>query len=260
MFFLDRETGKSIYTVEERLVPKSDVPGEESWPTQPFPVKPPPLTRQDMKKEEVFKGEPKHEAFCRDLVEKIGGIHSYGPYTPYSDKAYRIIFPGSVGGPNYGGVSFDPGLGYVFVNARELAGMGKMVKTNSGDQVGYRRQSPLGPGAANGRFWNPANQYPCHQPPWAELMAVNANTGDIAWKVPLGTSEEMEAAGIHNTGAIGQGGRISTDGGLIFIAGTNDKRLHAFDSKTGKLLWEGKLDSEGHTNPMTWDATVNNMS
>ncbi|MSV35482.1 MAG: pyrroloquinoline quinone-dependent dehydrogenase [Bryobacterales bacterium] len=252
MFFLDRETGKSIYGMEERPVPQSDIPGEQTWPTQPFPLKPPPLTRQGMRPDEIFKGEPVHEKFCRELAEKIGGIHSYGSYTPYSSKEYRVIFPSQQGGPNYGGVSVDQSLGYVFVNSRELAGMGKHEKTPPGDQVAYRRGSPLGPGTVNARFWNPATQLPCQQPPWALLTAVNANTGDIAWQVPLGTSEEMEAKGIHNTGAFGQGGPISTAGGLVFIAGTNDKRIHAFDSKNGKLLWEGKLDSEGHTNPMTY--------
>ena len=83
-------------------------------------------------------------------------------------------------------------------------------------------------------------------------MAVNANTGDIVWNVPLGTNDELEAKGMHNTGAFGQGGSIATAGGLLFIAGTNDARFRSFDSKTGKLLWETKLDSEGHTNPMTY--------
>ncbi|HLK46782.1 MAG TPA: PQQ-binding-like beta-propeller repeat protein, partial [Bryobacteraceae bacterium] len=98
MFFLDRDTGKSVYPVEERPVPQSDVPGEETWPTQPFPLKPPPLTRMSVKPEEIFTGEPDHEKFCRDLVEKIGGMHNLGPYTPYSSKEFRIIFPGQQGG------------------------------------------------------------------------------------------------------------------------------------------------------------------
>jgi glucose dehydrogenase len=252
MFFLDRETGKSVYPVEERLVAQTDVPGEQTWPTQPFPLKPPPLARQSIKPDEVFTGEPEHEKFCRDLIAKIDGVHNEGPYTPYSSKEFRIIFPGQQGGPNYGGVSVDPRLGYVFVNVRNVAGMGRMDKSKEGDQVAYRRFSPLGPGSVNARFWDPARQLPCQQPPWAELMAVAANTGDIAWRVPLGTSDEMEARGVHNTGAFGQGGSIATAGGLVFIAGTNDKRFRAFESRTGKLLWEMKLDAEGHTNPMTY--------
>lgn len=254
MFFLHRETGKPIFPVEERPVPQSDTPGELTWPTQPFPVKPPPLSRLSITPDEVFKGEPKHEQFCRELVEKIGGVHSYGPYTPYSSKEFRIIFPGQQGGPNFGGVAVDPTLNYVFVNSRDVAGMGRLDKTAEGDQVAYRRFSPLGKGSFYARFWNPENGQPCQQPPWAHLIAVNANTGDFAWRVPLGTSDELEAAGMKNTGAFGQGGPIATAGGLVFIAGTIDKRFRAFDSKTGALLWETKLESEGHTTPMTYMA------
>jgi len=130
--------------------------------------------------------------------------------------------------------------------------MGRLDKSAEGDQVAYRRFSPLGTGTFNARFWDPAKQLPCQQPPWAELMAVNGNTGDIAWRVPLGTSDEMEAKGVHNTGSFGQGGPIVTAGGLVFIAGTIDKGFRAFDSRTGMKLWEVKLDTEGHTNPMTY--------
>jgi glucose dehydrogenase len=252
MFFLDRDTGKSVYPVEERPVPQSDTPGEQTSPTQPFPVKPPPLARLGMKPDEIFTGEPDHEKFCRDLVAQIGGIHNEGPYTPYSSKEFRIIFPGQQGGPNYGGVSIDPQLGYVFVNSRNVAGLGRLNKTPDGDQVAYRRFSPLGKGSLYARFWDPKTQLPCQQPPWAELMAVNANTGDIAWRIPLGTSDELEAKGVHNTGAFGQGGSIATAGGLVFIAGTNDNRFRGFESRTGKLLWETKLDTQGRTNAMTY--------
>lgn len=253
MFFLDRESGKSIYPVEERPVPQSDVPGEHSSPTQPFPLKPPPLARLSIKPDEVFTGEPEHEKYCRDLVEKIGGVHNLGPYTPYSSKEYRVIFSGQQGGVNYGGVSVDPTLNYVFVNTRDVAGLGRLDKQDETDLVAYRRSTPLpGRGTFYSRFWDPDNQMPCQQPPWAHLLAVNANTGDIAWTVPLGTSDELEAKGMHNTGAFGQGGSIATAGGVVFMAGTNDSRFRAFDSRTGKLLWETKLDSEGHTNPMTF--------
>jgi len=252
MFFLDRETGKSVYPVEERPVPQSDVPGEQTSPTQPFPMKPPALARIGMKPDEIFTGEPEHEKFCRDLVAQVGGIHNEGAYTPYSSKEFRVIFPGQQGGPNYGGVSVDPKLGYVFVNSRNVGGMGRLDKTPEGDPVAYRRFSPLGKGSFNARFWDPDTELPCQQPPWAELMAVNANTGDISWRVPLGTSDELEAKGIHNTGAFGQGGSIATAGGLVFIAGTIDQRIRGFESRSGKLLWEAKLDAEGHTNPMTY--------
>jgi quinoprotein glucose dehydrogenase len=254
LFLLDRRTGKPIFPVEERPVPQSDVPGEASWPTQPFPVAPPPLARLSMTPEEVFRGEPEHEKFCRDLVEKMGGVHSLGPFTPYSDKEYRVIFPGQQGGANYGGVAVDPKLGYVIVNTRDVAGLGMLVKQPATEKVGYRRQTPVegGQGSFYARFWDPATMMPCQQPPWASLVAVNANTGQIAWRVPLGINEAMEAKGIHNTGAFGQGGPITTASGLTFIAGTNDSYFRAFDTRTGAELWRIKLDSEGHTNPMTY--------
>jgi len=252
MFFLNRETGEPIYPVEERTVPQSDIPGEESSKTQPFPVKPPPLARLSITPDELFKGEPEHEAFCKELVDKIGGIHSLGPYTPYSATEYRIIFPGQQGGANYGGVSIDPSLGYVFVNTRDVGGMGMMRKRPEGSPVAYTRFSPLGTGSFFSRFWDPSNELPCQEPPWSHLYAINANTGEIAWQIPLGTNDELEAKGMHNTGAFGQGGSIATAGGLVFIAGTVDKRFRAFESRTGKLLWETKLDSQGQTNPMTY--------
>jgi glucose dehydrogenase len=252
MFFLNRETGKPIYPVEERPVPQSDIPGEETSKTQPFPVKPPPLARLSIKPDEIFTGEPEHEKFCRDLVEKIGGIHNEGPYTPYSSKEFRILFPGQQGGANYGGVSVDPKLGYVFVNTRDVGGMGRMDKQPESDNVAYRRFSPLGRGTHFARFWDPTTLLPCQQTPWAHLFAVNANTAEIAWQVPLGTSDELEAKGMHNTGAFGQGGSMATAGGLVFIAGTVDKRFRAFESKTGKMLWETRLDAQGQTNPMTY--------
>ena len=254
MFFLERETGKPIYPVEERPVPQTDVPGEATWPTQPFPVKPPPLSRVSIRPDEIFTGEPAHEKFCRDLVERIGGIHNAGPYTPYSTREYRVVFPGQQGGPNFGGVAIDQSLGYVFVNTRDVGGMGRLDKTADDDPVAYRRTSPLGLGTVNARFWDPETSLPCQPPPWAHLLAINANTGDIAWTVPLGTTDELEAKGMKNTGSFGQGGPIATAGGLVFIAGTNDKRFRAFDSHTGQVLWEGRLESEGHTTPVTYMA------
>jgi len=252
MFFLERETGKSIYPVEERPMPQSDVPGEETSPTQPIPSKPPALARTGIKADEIFTGEPEHEKYCRDLVAKIGGIHNLGPYTPYSSKEVRIIFPGQQGGPNQGGVSIDPTLGYVFVNSRNLGGLGRLDKAPAGAQMDYSRVSPLGRGTLYARFSDQARGLPCQPTPWAELMAVSANTGDIVWRVPLGSMDVMEAKGVHNTGATGQGGSIVTAGGVLFIAGTIDKRFRAFESRTGKLLWETKLDAPGHSNPLTY--------
>ena len=116
----------------------------------------------------------------------------------------------------------------------------------------YYRRGPMGRGIDNLRFWNPAKQWPCQPTPWAELLAINANTGDIAWRVTLGSEDELEAKGVHNTGSHGNGGPLVTAGGLIFIGATNDKRFRAFETRSGRLLWETKLDVAAHANPITF--------
>jgi quinoprotein glucose dehydrogenase len=116
--------------------------------------------------------------------------------------------------------------------------------------VSYRKAAAAG--GAYARFWDPANHLPCTNPPFGELVAVNANTGEIAWHEPLGIVEELEAKGVHNTGALNMGGSIATAGGLVFIAATNDSRFRAFDAKTGKQLWVEKLEANGHSVPITY--------
>ena len=121
MFFLNRETGRSVYPVEERPCHKATRPAKKAR-GHSHTAKPAPLARQGMTADEIFTGKLEHEKFCRDLAARIGGIHNYGPYTPYSSREIRIIFPGRQGSPDYGGVAVDPSLGYVFVNSRMLLG------------------------------------------------------------------------------------------------------------------------------------------
>jgi glucose dehydrogenase len=110
----------------------------------------------------------------------------------------------------------------------------------------YRKVTPEG-----GRFWEPKLRYPCNEPPWGELIAVNANTGDIAWRVPLGMFEELESKGIK-TGTASLGGAISTAGDLVFIGATIDGYFRAFDARNGKELWKAKLDAPAHAIPSTY--------
>ena len=121
--------------------------------------------------------------------------------------------------------------------------------------------APALPGQpASNRFVDP-NYYPCNQPPWGLLTAVNANTGDVAWRVPLGSYKELEAKGIKNTGAPNLGGAIATAGGLVFIGATNDKRFRAFDSATGKELWTEDMNAHAMAVPITYrPATASSSS
>ncbi len=266
MFILDRVTGKPVFGVEERPVPQGDVPGEWYSPTQPFPIKPPPLARVEFKPEDLVTAAdttPEHAQACRDLVEKYG-IYNNGPFTPWpfhvdgAPLKTLIAFPGFTGGINWGGTAVDPKLGYIFLNTKDQAGLGwiqKNPKYGEPGQLMYDRGAPQGVGGftaqvkdANGRV---IGNWPCQKPPWARLIAVNANTGDIAWQVPLGLNESLPE-GKRNVGSAGSAGPIVTAGGLVFIGATTDNRFRAFDSKTGRELWDTKLPRTATAVPITY--------
>ncbi|MBI3210152.1 MAG: PQQ-binding-like beta-propeller repeat protein, partial [Candidatus Solibacter usitatus] len=182
LFLLDRRDGKPIYGVEERAIPKTDVPGEASWPTQPFPLKPAPLARDSFKREELANLTPEHRKYCEALFDRDGGMHNEGPYTHYTTKP-SVVFPGTLGGGNWNPMSYDPRLGYLFINTLDLGAIGQMQKNPEGSRTVWSRTSPLGPVA---RFWQPETRWPCQQPPWGRLFAVNVNTGEIVWQTALG--------------------------------------------------------------------------
>jgi glucose dehydrogenase len=247
LYIFNRVTGKPLFGVEERPVPKGDVPGEEYSPTQPFPLKPLPLARNSFSLADITEITPEQQRYCTALFEQQK-MHGGPAFTPYG-TGMTIVFPGTLGSGNWGGLSFDPRLGYIFVNTQDLSGVGRMVP--AGDNAGYTRVGPPGP---NGmlRFMNPGNMWPCQKPPWGRLIAVNANTGAIAWNVALGVVDELEAKGIHNTGALNLGGSIATAGGLVFIGATVDNRFRAFDSRTGRELWLTDIQAGGHSVPITY--------
>ncbi|HWD99733.1 MAG TPA: pyrroloquinoline quinone-dependent dehydrogenase, partial [Bryobacteraceae bacterium] len=253
-FIFDRRNGDPVFGMEERPVPQTNVPGEQTWPTQPFPIKPAPLAKNTFTPSDIYDLTPDHAAFCKELFEK-NNMFTEGPYTPMPPGgplgSNALLFPSTLGGGNWSGFSYDPSLGYIFTNVNNIGQWGHMEKRTDPKTgaVTYVRTSALGGYA---RFWNPANHIPCTKPPFGELVAVNVNTGDIAWKVPLGSVPELEAQGIHNTGSMNLGGGIATAGGLIFIAASNDHQFRAFESKTGKLLWQQSIDANGHTIPITY--------
>jgi membrane-bound PQQ-dependent dehydrogenase (glucose/quinate/shikimate family) len=244
VFMLDRFTGKPLFPVEERAVPASKLPGEAAWPTQPFPVKPPPLARISLTREDITTVTPESEKYCLDTFGSLLPGRIFNPWAP----ELTLEMPGTLGGATWSGTSFDPSLGYLFVNVNELGAVGLMKRQPAGSSEAYVWGSQWGTFA---RFWD-KNHYPCQKPPWGTLNAVDLNTGEIAWKVPLGVVDELEAKGIPKTGAPSLGGSIATAGGLVFIAGTNDKRFRAFDSKTGEELWVTRLEANGHATPMTF--------
>jgi membrane-bound PQQ-dependent dehydrogenase (glucose/quinate/shikimate family) len=246
VFVLDRRTGHPLFPVEERPVPQSEVPGEATWPTQPFPLKPPALARQTMTRAELSRVTPESERYCAELFDKLAVV-TKGLYTPASVEP-TLMFPGFHGGGNWSGASFDPATSYLYVNMNEDGAVGAMTPQPAGAPLPFVRQ---------GRFeeyawFRDQHNWPCQQPPWGTLSAVDLNKGEIVWRVPLGTVDELEARGVHHTGTQNLGGSIVTAGGLVFIAGTTDHRLRAFDAKTGAELWQTELEANGHATPMTY--------
>jgi quinoprotein glucose dehydrogenase len=252
LFFFDRVTGEPIYKVEERpVVNDNPNPGDENWPTQPFPVKPPPLARMTFQLDEVAKVTPEHEAYCKGLLALDGGAIGGGPYAQYGPKV-RVIFPGWVGGGNWSTPAFHPDLGYIYVVSHDMGNLNKMVPAADGKT--YRRVAAAGaPANSDGRFWDGPKKWPCQAPPWGELIAVNVNTGDVAWRHPLGVFDELEALGVPQTGTPEpRGGAIATAGGLVFIGSTIDARFRAFDAKTGNEIWVTKLSQSAKAMPITY--------
>jgi quinoprotein glucose dehydrogenase len=251
LFILDRVTGEPIYGVEERPVPKGDVPGEWYSPTQPFPVKPPPLARLSFKyPDDIAKVTPEHEAACRALLEKVDGGRNRGPFTPSSAEG-ALLMPNNFGGATWSGGAFDPNLGYYIINTTDSGWMVNTARLES--DPGAPPESPrlFGRPAGLPRTAVAVNGWPCWQPPWGRLTAVNVNTGDIAWQIPFGTMDGVPAGiktGASNLG----GGPMTTAGGLIFIGAAIDHMFRALDSKTGQELWSVKTPEVAHANPISY--------
>lgn len=356
LFVLDRDTGEPLFPVEERNVPPSNIPGEEAWPTQPFPTKPKPYARQSMTPEDLTSFAP---GSYDSLLKKFKSMRYEGLFTP-PDTRGTLMLPGTRGGSNWGGGAFDPATGVLFVKSsdspeidhiervdRESIALtsspynqGKALylkycatchgKDRNGDEPVYpslrNLHEKLTPDAAlakvrdgAGRMpsfsnilqgkeeailaflfetnetrpsraesnlfeihnnqmsvkevnkvdeesgplylnmtpfshWNDPQGNPAIKPPWGMLNAINLNTGEYEWQVPLGNIPELQDKGAPETGMEGYGGPIVTAGGLVFIGGTRDKKFRAFDKTTGKLLWETTLPGVANATPCTYMA------
>ena len=255
LFILNRETGAAIYGIEERPVASSSIPGEVASPTQPIPTMPPPMARVSFGLDELVTADltsPDHAEACADLLATTGEIYNDGPYTPWTLKdragagAATLLFPGLAGGPNWGGVAFDPNNKLAYVFASDLGTIGWLEET--GEEFPYRLSTPR-PSAFAVNI--DGQQLPCQQPPWSHLTAVDTTSGEIAWRIPVGVSESLPIEN-QNTGRPGRASALVTASDLLFIAATDDKRLRALRASTGEVLWEDTLGQRGNANPMTF--------
>lgn len=241
VFTLNRVTGKPIFDVVERPVPKSDVPGEQTSPTQPFPVKPEPLTQMTISRDNLYKGEAQHQSYCEHMVDD-NNIKLGGPYMPIAFNQYSISPPGPQGGINFWGGTYDPKLHLFVSNTTNLFQPMRIVQKPDGS---YINEGPL---AGLRRFGDAERHLPCGPTPWGELVAVNMDTGDIAYRKTLGVTDAFPP-NLQNTGRPSTGGPILTASGLTFVGGTDDFRFRAFATATGEKLWEVKLPSSIEATP-----------
>ena len=334
VFVFDRVTGKPLFNVEERKVPVSNIIGEESWPTQPYPLKPLPFVRQKYTEEDITDISPEARTYVKG---RLKNVRNEGIFTPSSEQG-SLIFPGFRGGAEWNGGSFDPVTGMLYINANEIPNISSLTKVevDKGVELGVslynlncatchgfdrkgqdqfpalrnidkkmstseildrikngKGQMPAFPNLANqqakaivaylfkeengkriktdgkiiedssGKAFRYAHSgygqfldqegYPAVKPPWGTLNAINLNTGELSWKIPLGEYDALTKRGIPPTGTQNFGGTIVTAGGLIFVGATKDEKFRAIDKNTGKILWETKLPAGGYATPSTYE-------
>ena len=258
LFVLNRETGVPVFKVEERAVPQSDAHEEKTSWTQPFPVAPPPLVRQQLSANEAWGTTEAERNACK---ERLARLRSNGIFTPPSVQGI-VAIPGNLGGMNWSSGAFDPQRQLFVTNVNNLpmevhliprdqylsqeqaAEAGKFrgdVSPQHGTPYGMSRQAVLSP-----------QGLPCLPPPWGELVAVDMNKGTIRWHVPLGAAVKLEGKTFAVAGTPNLGGPILTAAGLVFIGSSMDDSFRAFDVDTGQVLWTTQLPAGGQATPMTY--------
>ena len=240
LFLLNRVTGEPIFGVTEKPVPASTVEGEQAWPTQPFPNKPAIFSRMSLDPSEIADNTPEHHATCQAIFDK-GGLAGTKMFEPLRTDKPAIRFPGGQGGPAWAGGAYDPQLGlYVFTN-NQLGSVEQLKKAADGTWS-----------VSSTKFLDPVTRSPCQKGPWGELIALDVNTGDIAWRSVLGVTASFPE-GKQLTGRPANGGPTVTAGGVTFIAGTDDQRFRAFDTRSGKEIWTYKLQYSAHATPISYE-------
>jgi quinoprotein glucose dehydrogenase len=262
VFLLDRETGAPLYPVEERAVPQNGAPGETLAATQPFPTHPAPLHPTELTPENMFGFTPWDRASCR---EQLARYRYDGPFTPPTVEG-SIQMPATLGGMNWGGVALDPESGLMIANQSHLAITTRLVPraefdAMAKDAVVYPAEAYPMHGTPYGVIRSPLFSSfgaPCGPPPWGSLTGVDLVTGEVRWRVPLGTIRDQAPfpiwaiPGFRKLGAPSFAGGLLTASGVYFIGATSDKYFRAFDAETGAEIWRTRIPYTGNATPMSY--------
>jgi quinoprotein glucose dehydrogenase len=204
-------------------------------------VKPPALNRLGFSPDDVAELSPESKSA---ILRMIGNAKTGPIYTPISLEG-SVVHPGFRGGVLWGGASFDPKLGRLFVNSDESVNLARLSKAPPDANFPYTLTQ-------RARLLDP-DGYPGIKPPWGYMTAIDLETGTFAWRVVNGEYEALRAKGVPRTGAYSTGGSVATAGGLVFIASTYDEKFRAFDSQSGEILWEYSLPAAGYANPCAFE-------
>ena len=271
VFVLDARTGEAVKPVQERPVPAGTLPGERYAPTQPQSVGMPNFAGMPGPEPEVlteansFGLTPIDAALCRIAFRQM---EYEGMYTPPSENPGGILlFPGIVGGMNWGGLAVDPEAQLLITNHSRLPNRITLtpraqVEDRALGDGGARADQRIAPqagtpyGVARPNWMSPL-QVPCIDPPWGFLSATDLRSGRLLWSRPLGTGFDTGPLGIPTRlkitiGTPNLGGAVVTRSGLTFIAAAHDNYLRAFDTRSGELLWEGRLPAGAQASAMTY--------
>jgi len=254
LFVLDRDTGEPVLAVEERAVPQSGVTGEVLSPTQPFPVKTPPIVPHELTSDDAFGITWFDKNQCR---KKIAAANHDGIYTPPSERG-TLVYPFTGGGANWGGAAFDPSRNLLVINMSNLIHHVQLIPEDEvaemeavfhDQEVSPQTGAPFG---MKRELLISALELPCNKPPWGVLAGIDLVSGDIVWRKALGTVEDLGPGPALQWGTPNFGGPIITAGGLVFIGAAMDNYLRAFDVNSGEELWQGRIPAGGQATPMTY--------
>lgn len=261
VFVLNRLTGESLWEITEHPVPPSQIPGEQAAETQPKPIAPPQLIDPFLMPQHAWGLTFWDRGQCQ---KQLAELDSLGVFTPLSEKL-TLLFPGSLGGPNWGGGALLEDQDTLLVNVNNMPFTARLIPTDNTANGSERDHPTSGERMRVTMHGTPYDVelgvlssplgIPCNPPPWGKLVAVSLSGGTILWEKPLGSVHEMGpvTAPFHiDWGTPNLGGGIATAGGLFFIGATMDRQIRAFDVKTGEVLWRYTLPVDATATPMTY--------